>query len=399
MGTSPTVDGRAPVHVFASSKSWIEGNATLQLQHVAALPGVRAVAAMPDLHPGKYGPVGCAVLADRIHPQLVGSDIGCGMGLFELDIAARKLRLDQLAERLHALDQPWDGDTDSVLTDAGLSATTFDASLGSIGGGNHFCELQAIEEILEPDIAAQAHAGQFVHVRPGVGWDPLLRRPYSFCGIDRRAGEIELIVKPLGSGGEWIAERRVGDALDLLGPLGTSFVVRRDTRNLLLVAGGTGIAPMRVIAEQEAPRRNVTLVMGGRSVAYLWPSDRLPAGVEYVTTTDDGSFGTRGRVTDVLPSLLPWADQLLACGPWALLAALGRLRENAENAAATFPGRRTLLETQIAVEQHMGCAMGVCRACVVVTSEGNARVCREGPVFALGDVAFEAGEPATVGVH
>jgi dihydroorotate dehydrogenase electron transfer subunit len=248
-------------------------------------------------------------------------------------------------------------------------------------------------------VAAQAQAGQFVHVRPGVGWDPLLRRPYSFCGIDRRSGQIELIVKPLGPGGEWIAGRRAGDTLDLLGPLGTSFVVRRDTRNLLLVAGGTGIAPMRVIAEQEAARRNVTLVMGGRSVAYLWPSDRLPPSVEYVTTTEDGSFGARGRVTDVLPPLLPWADQLLACGPWAMLAALGRLRESAASAAATYPGRRVLLDAQIAVEQHMGCAMGVCRACVVVTSEGNARVCREGPVFALGDVAFDAGEPATVGVH
>jgi release factor H-coupled RctB family protein len=156
MGTSPKVGGCAPIHVFASSKSWIEGNATLQLQQVAALPGVQAVAAMPDLHPGKYGPVGCAVLADDIHPQLVGSDIGCGMGLFELDIAVRKLRLDQLAGRLHELDQPWNGAIDNVLTDAGLHATTFDASLGSIGGGNHFCELQAIEDILEPEVAARA---------------------------------------------------------------------------------------------------------------------------------------------------------------------------------------------------------------------------------------------------
>jgi dihydroorotate dehydrogenase electron transfer subunit len=266
-------------------------------------------------------------------------------------------------------------------------------------GSARIGELGALLSVRSPEIAALAHAGQFVHVRPGVGWDPLLRRPYSFCGIDRRAGEIELIVKPLGTGGEWIAERRVGDALDLLGPLGTSFVVRRDTRNLLLVAGGTGIAPMRVIAEQEAPRRNVTLVMGGRSVAHLWPSDRLPAGVEYLTTTEDGSFGARGRVTDVLPALLPWADQLLACGPWPMLAALGRLRDAADSAAATFPGRRTLLEAQIAVEQHMGCAMGVCRACVIVTSEGNARVCREGPVFPLGEIAFEAGEPATVGLR
>ena len=156
MGTSPEVDGRAPIHVFASSRSWIEGNATLQLDHVAGLPGVQAVAAMPDLHPGKYGPVGCAILADRIHPQLVGSDIGCGMGLFELDIPARKLRLDQLAERLGALDQRWDGGMDDVLAAAGLQSTAFDASLGSIGGGNHFCEVQAIEEILVPDVAAQA---------------------------------------------------------------------------------------------------------------------------------------------------------------------------------------------------------------------------------------------------
>lgn len=168
MGTFPKVDGCAPIHVFASSKSWIEGNATLQLQQVAALPGVQAVAAMPDLHPGKYGPVGCAVLAELIHPQLVGSDIGCGMGLFELDLPARKLRLDQLAERLHALDQPWDGDVSSTLADAGLQVSSYDASLGSIGGGNHFCEVQAIEDILAPDVASQVgldrdHAFVLVH--------------------------------------------------------------------------------------------------------------------------------------------------------------------------------------------------------------------------------------------
>lgn len=257
-------------------------------------------------------------------------------------------------------------------------------------------DLGTLLTVHAPGVAERANAGQFVHVRPGRGWDPLLRRPYSFCRIDRRAGEIELIVKPLGTGGEWIAERRAGDTLDLLGPLGTAFVVRRDTRNLLLVAGGTGIAPMRVIAEQEATRRNVTLVMGGRSVAYLWPSERLPAGVEYVVTTEDGSFGVRGRVTDAMPALLSWADQLLACGPWPMLAAIGRLRDDAAR-GPVVAGRRPLLEAQIAVEQRMGCAMGVCRACVIVTANGNARVCREGPVFALGDVAFEAGEPATVG--
>jgi dihydroorotate dehydrogenase electron transfer subunit len=259
-------------------------------------------------------------------------------------------------------------------------------------------ELGTVLVVSAPLIATRAHAGQFVHVRPGERFDPLLRRPYSFHGIDRRSGEIELLVKPLGAGGEWIAERRAGDPLDLLGPLGSSFVVHRATTHLLLVAGGTGIAPMKVLAEQEAARRNVTLVMGGRSIHHLWPAHRLPPAVEYVTTTEDGSFGIRGRVTEALPQYLSWADQLCACGPWPMLAAIGRLRDEALRSPAVVHGRDVLADSQIAVEQHMGCAMGVCRACVIVTADGNARVCREGPVFSLGDVRFEGGEPATVGL-
>jgi dihydroorotate dehydrogenase electron transfer subunit len=269
---------------------------------------------------------------------------------------------------------------------------------GRVIAAEAVAELGTVVVVAAPEIATRAHAGQFVHVRPGERFDPLLRRPYSFHGIDRRSGEIQLLVKALGSGGEWIATRRPGDTLDLLGPLGTSFVIHRATSHLLLVAGGTGIAPMKVLAEQEAARRNVTLVMGGRSIHYLWPAHRLPAAVEYVTTTDDGSFGVRGRVTDVLPHYLAWADQLCACGPWPMLAAIGRLRDEAARSTSLVPGRDVLLDAQIAVEQHMGCAMGVCRACVIVTADGNARVCREGPVFSLGDVRFEGGEPATVGL-
>lgn len=156
MDDSHSVDGRAPIHTFYSTQSWIEGNATQQLEAVAALPGIKAVAGMPDLHPGKYGPVGCSILAEHIHPRFVGSDIGCGMGLFQLGIAVRKLRLDKTADRLRGLDGPWDGDVAAAQVAAGLASTPFDASLGTVGGGNHFCELQAIEEIVEPDVAAKA---------------------------------------------------------------------------------------------------------------------------------------------------------------------------------------------------------------------------------------------------
>lgn len=270
---------------------------------------------------------------------------------------------------------------------------------GRLVSSARIADLGTVLVIAAPGIATRAHAGQFVHVRAAERFDPLLRRPYSFNGIDRRGGEIELIVKPLGPGGEWIASRHPGDELDLLGPLGTSFVVHRATRHLLLVAGGTGIAPLKVLAEQSAAAgRNVTLIMGGRTIHHLWPAHRLPAAVEYVTTTEDGSFGIRGRVTDAMPEYLAWADQLCACGPWPMLAAIGRMRDEAARATAVMPGREVLLDAQIAVEQHMGCAMGVCRACVIVTDRGNVRVCREGPVFTLGDVRFEGGEPATVGL-
>lgn len=155
MGNSHSVGGRAPVHTFASSKSWIDGKALDQQDHVAGLAGVCAVAGMPDLHPGKYGPVGCAILADRVYPELAGSDIGCGMALYRLSSGVRGLSPDKLAGRLRVLDAPWEGDARARLAAAGLASSAFDAALGSIGGGNHFCEIQGIDEIFD-EAAAQA---------------------------------------------------------------------------------------------------------------------------------------------------------------------------------------------------------------------------------------------------
>lgn len=159
LGDSDTAGASSPaaVRTFHTSDSWIEGAALDQLRGTALIKGMRAVAGLPDLHPGKYGPVGCALLADAIHPALVGADIGCGMGLFQVDVAVRRLRLDVAAEKLAgACEGAWHGDVAAVLDAAGLSPTPFDGSLGTVGGGNHFCEVQAIEEIVDADIAAAA---------------------------------------------------------------------------------------------------------------------------------------------------------------------------------------------------------------------------------------------------
>lgn len=147
-GPNTTPAGRSPARVdtFFGQGAWIEGAALAQLEVAARLPGVSAVAAFPDLHPGRNGPVGACVLSDRVLPLLVGNDIGCGMALFELDLPVRKMRVDRAAQRLRTLEGSWDGDAAERLLEAGLQPTCFARSVGTIGGGNHFCELQAIDE-------------------------------------------------------------------------------------------------------------------------------------------------------------------------------------------------------------------------------------------------------------
>jgi len=145
-GAAPDT-GAAPVRRYYSAVSWIEGAAEDQLAQVSAMAGVSGVAAFPDLHPGKYGPVGSAILADRIYPQLIGNDIGCGMSLFALDLPKRKLRLDKAARKLRALEGAWAGNAQARLGLEGLPRDLHAEALGTIGGGNHFCELQVVESL------------------------------------------------------------------------------------------------------------------------------------------------------------------------------------------------------------------------------------------------------------
>src|SRR5215472_13446221 len=138
------------VRLFASPKSWIEGEALRQLYAAAKLEDMRLAVGFPDLHPGKGGPVGAAFVTDGvIHPYLIGSDIGCGMALFKTDLVQRDIELNRWAELRFDLEHTWEGDVSEVLAAAGLESTEFDEALGTIGGGNHFAELQRVEEVLD----------------------------------------------------------------------------------------------------------------------------------------------------------------------------------------------------------------------------------------------------------
>lgn len=145
----------AIIDKFYSEKSWIEGSAIEQLKQVSMLDGVLGIKAFPDLHPGKYGPVGCAILSNRLYPHLVGNDIGCGMSLFALDMPVRKLRLDKAVVKLSTLENSWNADARQKLWSVGINTNLHSHTLGTIGGGNHFCEVQAIANIFNEDAVEQ----------------------------------------------------------------------------------------------------------------------------------------------------------------------------------------------------------------------------------------------------
>ena len=147
----------ATVRVIASTKTWIEGEALRQLEKTAALPGMKQVVGMPDLHPGRGNPIGAAfVTAGIFYPLLVGNDVGCGMGLWHTGLARAKFKAQRALKRLVQLEEPFDEDTTPWLDAAGIEPTGWEAALGTIGGGNHFAELQAVERVVSD--------GDFAHL-------------------------------------------------------------------------------------------------------------------------------------------------------------------------------------------------------------------------------------------
>lgn len=123
-----------------------------QLDATARLEGMGRVVGLPDLHAGNGIAVGAAFWSpDRIWPHLVGSDIGCGMALWETSLTVRKFRVGQVDRRLQGLDEPWDGPVEQTLVSAGLPADLANPGLGTIGGGNHFVEFLRLEEVVDPE--------------------------------------------------------------------------------------------------------------------------------------------------------------------------------------------------------------------------------------------------------
>jgi dihydroorotate dehydrogenase electron transfer subunit len=252
------------------------------------------------------------------------------------------------------------------------------------------CRVSAFEQLTAdifrlsvhgPRIAAVATPGQFVMVAVSDSLDPLLRRPLS---IHRRSsdGSIGLLFKVIGKGTEMLTHLRVGDTLDLIGPLGRGFDLA-PAGPVCLIGGGMGIAPLYFLAGQLArggrnPQDDHVL-LGARNREEIGPlADEFRAlGYPVQVATDDGSIGHHGLIPELLPARLPAARRVYACGPHPMMKAVAGQCRQAD------------VSCQVSLETHMACGLGACLGCAVSGAGGNyVHVCQHGPVFNAGDIAW-----------
>jgi len=248
--------------------------------------------------------------------------------------------------------------------------------------GTHLMWIEA------PDIACSVLPGQFITVRCG---DFTLRRPFSVHQVSPR--KIALLFKVTGKGTLWLSQQQTGERIDILGPLGKGFSIEPEERNLLLVAGGIGIAPLVFLMHRASLQHQITLIHGASTAAQLYPfssagNERsklspLPKGVQFVPVTEDGSMGKKGMATDILPDFLDWADQVYACGPADMYKAMAEMSRRAKQS------NLKLRKCQVSLEVRMGCGFGACYSCTINTKKGLKQVCHDGPVFELDDIIWQ----------
>ncbi len=246
--------------------------------------------------------------------------------------------------------------------------------------------------ILAPDYTKISQPGQFVMFRVQKAEQPLLRRPFGifrtgFMPADCEAMPpkefVELIYKVVGSGTEIMQRLHQGDQVELLGPLGKGFDLGDPEEEKILVGGGIGLVPLYMLAEKLVETSKVRLLMGGRTrddIITVTEFERL--GVETYVSTEDGSLGERGLVTQVLEQKLaePQKKSVYACGPMPMIKAVEKICKS------------SAVPLQVSLEALMACGVGACLGCVVKgaghTEETPSYLCtcKTGPVFKSGQL-------------
>lgn len=258
---------------------------------------------------------------------------------------------------------------------------------------NEKCEILVHDELAAgyrllvvkaPEMAPRLVPGQFVHVKVPALEKSALRRPFSVFNAED--GKVYILYKTVGRGTAALNATKVGETLEIIGPLGHGFPVKCDGA-ALLVGGGYGVAPLYFLAKRliaSGWKGRLAVFVGGRTKTDLLAVEEFRSlGVELYLATNDGSEGVKGLVTDPLDDEIikiretGGKFELFACGPDPMLKAV----------ALRATGTKS--KGWISMDRHMICGVGACYACIQKTVRGNSRCCIEGPVFAAEDLVWE----------
>ncbi|MBN2076925.1 MAG: dihydroorotate dehydrogenase electron transfer subunit [Dehalococcoidales bacterium] len=227
-----------------------------------------------------------------------------------------------------------------------------------------------------PEIVAEARPGQFVMVNRDGNTLP---RPFSINRTTNN-GEVSLFFAVLenSTGTQWLSERKPGDTVRILGPLGNGFTIDETSHNILLVGGGMGIAPLVFLAEESVKEGKTVTLMYGTPGKDRYPVESTLQGVTVINATEDGSTGHHGMITELIPEYLDEADQVFICGPSAMYKHI-----NSQNIIKDKP-------VQVSLEVRMACGRGICYGCTIQTLNGTKRVCEDGPVFDFHEIDWDS---------
>jgi dihydroorotate dehydrogenase electron transfer subunit len=240
-----------------------------------------------------------------------------------------------------------------------------------VSSNHHLTDDYFVLELKCPVPLPEIYAGQFAEVLISNSTTTYLRRPFSIYDVNYQKNEISLLIKAIGDGTRALYKMKEGSSLNLIYPLGNSFSLP-DGENALLIGGGVGIAPMLILARQLVEKGyKPDILIGGRSSADILEVEKYHALGNVFITTDDGSLGEKGMVTQhsIFQGNVSKYSIIYACGPDPMMKAVARLAASNE------------IPCEISLENTMACGMGACLCCVVETVDGNKTTCIEGPVF------------------
>lgn len=242
--------------------------------------------------------------------------------------------------------------------------------------------------IFSPYICNEAKPGQFINIKcsqPGI-LDPLLRRPFAVFDVEKKFNVFSILYLVKGKGTKFLSGLRKGDVLDFIGPLGNYMDLSRTGRNILLIGGGMGIAPLYFTAKEAIRLKiNVFFAAGFRNNSFIrLERDLIELKINYAFLTEDGSAGDKGLVSDyVWINMKTFKDyDMYCCGPRDMLKVLQKMYEKKNNIAMAL------------LEERMACGVGVCNGCAVKVRKGKRgflykKICQDGPAFNLTEVIFD----------